>query len=84
MNRVEKRVNEHYQAEFSYDDEVLVHIVARSQEVDTGTRNFDNILTRTLLPEMAPECLARMADDATLSRIHIGVDDVAKFAYKID
>lgn len=83
MEGVEKRVSEHYQADFSYDD-VLVHIGARSQEVDTGARNIENILTRTLLPEMASECLSRMADDATISRIHVGVDDAGKFAYQID
>jgi len=84
MNRIAKRVNEHYQADFSYDDEVLLHIVARSQEVDTGARNIENILTRTLLPEMASECLSRMAGDESISRIHVGVDDDGKFAYQIE
>ena len=84
MKRVEKRVRDHYQADFSYDDDVLIHIVARSQEVDTGARNIENILTRTLLPEMASECLSRMADNASISRIHVGVDDTGKFTYKID
>jgi type VI secretion system protein VasG len=84
MNRIEKRVNEHYQADFSYDDEVLLHIVARSQEVDTGARNIENILTRTLLPEMASECLSRMAGNESISRIHVGVDDDGKFAYQIE
>ena len=71
MKRIEKRVQDHYQADFSYDD-VLVYILARSREVDTGTRNIENILTRTLLLEMASECLARMVDDA------------GKFAYQIN
>ena len=84
MNRIAKRVNEHYQADFSYDDEVLLHIVARSQEVDTGARNIENILTRTLLPEMASECLSRMAGDESISRIHVGVDDDGKFGYQIE
>jgi len=40
MNRIKKRVNEHYGAKFTYDEDVLVSIVARSQEVDTGARNI--------------------------------------------
>ena len=31
----------------------MLHIVAHSQEVDTGARNIKIILNRTLLPELA-------------------------------
>lgn len=83
MKRIEKRVSDHYHADFSYDDDVMLHIVARSQEVDTGARNIENILTRTLLPEMASECLSRMADNASISNIHVGVNEEGKFTYQI-
>ena len=83
MNRIDKRVREHYDAEFSYDDDVMLHIVARSQEVDTGARNIENILTRTMLPEMASECLSRMANNETISKIHVGVDEEGGFSYSI-
>ncbi len=83
MNRIDKRVTEHYSAEFSYDEDVMLHIVARSQEVDTGARNIENILTRTMLPEMASECLSRMAANEAISKIHVSVDDDGKFGYHI-
>jgi type VI secretion system protein VasG len=83
MNRISKRVKQHYDAEFSYDEEVLVHIVARSQEVDTGARNIENILTRTLLPAMASECLGRMAGDEAIRKIHVGVDEEGGFTYEL-
>jgi len=83
MKRIEKRVKRHYDAAFSYDEELMLHIVARSQEVDTGARNIENILTRTMLPELASECLSRMANDEEISKIHISVDDDGKFAYTI-
>ncbi|HRH78249.1 MAG TPA: type VI secretion system ATPase TssH, partial [Cellvibrionaceae bacterium] len=41
MRRIEKRIKSHYNAAFSYDEDVLLHIVARSQEVDTGARNIE-------------------------------------------
>lgn len=83
MNRIEKRVRGHYDAEFSYDDDVMLHIVARSQEVDTGARNIENILTRTMLPEMALECLSRLAENQDINKIHVGSDEQGKFNYKI-
>jgi len=83
MKRIEKRVKRHYDAAFSYDEELMLHIVARSQEVDTGARNIENILTRTMLPELASECLSRMANNEEISKIHVSVDEDGKFAYTI-
>ena len=83
MKRIEKRVREHYNSKFTFDDEVLLHIVARCQEVDTGARNIENILTRTLLPAMATECLSRMAKADDISAIHIGVSQEGQFTYAI-
>ena len=83
MNRVEKRVKEHYSAEFSYDEDVMLHIVARSQEVDTGARNIENILTRTMLPALASECLNKMANGEEITKIHIGVTEEGSFTYEV-
>ena len=84
MNRIKKRVKEHYNAEFTYDDDVMLHILARSQEVDTGARNIENILTRTLLPTLAAECLAKMANGVDIQKIHVGATEDGHFTYHID
>jgi len=83
MCRIEKRFNKHYNANFSYHDDVMLHIVARSQEVDTGARNIEHILSRTLLPEIATECLSRLADDVLISKLHVDVTEEGKFHYSI-
>jgi type VI secretion system protein VasG len=83
MNRIKKRVKDHYNAEFTYDEDVMLNILARSQEVDTGARNIENILTRTLLPTLAAECLAKMADGANIQQIHVGATEDGQFTYHI-
>ena len=83
MNRIEKRVKEHYGAGFTYNEDVMLHIVARSQEVDTGARNIENILTRTMLPALASECLAKMANGEDITQLHIGVDEEGGFTYQV-
>lgn len=83
MQKIERRVREHYNSHFTYDDDVLLHIVARCQEVDTGARNIENILNRTLLPALATECLSRMASADEISNIHIGVTQDGQFTYAI-
>lgn len=83
MRKIEKRVREHYGASFSYDEDVPLHIVARSQEVDTGARNIENIISRTILPELAAECLSKMANGEEVHNIHIGVDEEGTFNYQV-
>ncbi len=83
MARIEKRIKNHYDARFTYHDDVLLHIVARSQEVDTGARNIENILTRTLMPALATECLSRMALQETISTIHVSITEEGEFLYEI-
>lgn len=83
MRRIEKRVREFYNADFSYDEDVLLHIVARSQEVDTGARNIENILSRTVLPALASQCLDKMAEGEEIKAIHIGATEEGEFTYTI-
>ncbi len=83
LGRIEVRLSENHGAEFSYDDTVINEIANRCKEVETGARNVDHILTRTLLPEMSGEFLSRMAGGATVGRVHVTVSADGKFQYAI-
>ncbi len=83
MRRIEKRLTEKYGAEFSYDDDVLINIVARCQESETGARNIETILNRTVLPALASECLAKMAEGEEVTKVHIGATEEGDFTYQV-
>jgi type VI secretion system protein VasG len=82
MGRIGARLAENHGAQFDYDEEVVTEIADRCQEVESGARNVDHILTKTLLPEMSGEFLARMAEGKTVSRVQIGVNDEGSFRYE--
>jgi type VI secretion system protein VasG len=84
LGRVSRRMTENHNATFSYSDQLIDCIAGRCREVETGARNVDHILTRTLLPEISQEVLGRMADGRTISRVHVSVDDKGAFQYAID
>lgn len=83
LRKIEKRVVANYGAEFSYDEDVLINIVARCQESDTGARNIETILNRTLLPSLASECLNKMAQDEPVKKVHIGATEEGDFTYQL-
>ncbi|TVZ38899.1 type VI secretion system protein VasG [Alteromonadaceae bacterium 2753L.S.0a.02] len=84
MRRIERRLAEQYGATFSYDEDVLIHLVARSQDGDTGARNIENIVSRSMLPALAGTCLSRMAEGEAISKVHIGVTEEGEFLYKVE
>lgn len=62
---------------------VLGVIADRCQEVESGARNVDHILTGTLLPEMSGAFLARMAKGETITTVHVSVAETGDFVYHI-
>jgi type VI secretion system protein VasG len=81
LERVGRRLSENHGASFSYDDAVVNEIANRCEEVESGARNIDHILTRTLLPEMSNEFLSCMAEGKSVSRVHVGVNGDGQFSY---
>jgi len=82
LGRIRRRVEENHRAEFHYDPELVAGIAERCTEVESGARNVDHILTRTLLPEMSAEFLARMADDVPIAAVKVGLNGDGSFRYE--
>jgi type VI secretion system protein VasG len=82
LGRIQKRLFENHRAQFSYDAALVEEVAKRCTEVESGARNVDHILTRTLLPEVAQEFLSRMANGEAISRIHVSVGG-GGFRYQI-
>jgi type VI secretion system protein VasG len=83
LGKIGKRIQENYKASFSYTPELVSSVAARCTEVDTGARNVDNILSRTLLPELSAEFLSRMAEGGSISSVKVTVGADEKFEYEI-
>ena len=84
LGRIARRMRENHKAAFTYSDDLVANVAGRCTEVDSGARNVDAILTRTLLPEMSGEFLSRMATGEGISRVHVDVDENGAFRYAIE
>ena len=65
------------------DDNVSSEIAARCSEVESGARNIDKIVNQNLLPELSAQILQRMADNAPVSKVKIGLDDNKLFTVSV-
>lgn len=80
LNRIKKRVQENHKIAFSYTDEVVAHIVGRCNEVASGGRIIDAILTNSMLPTISTTLLTRMMDRLDTEAIAVSIAD-GDFAY---
>jgi len=83
LNRIKKRVEANHDVPFTFDDEVVKLVVSRCNEVESGGRVIDALLTNTVLPRISHEYLTRLASGAPLKKVELSVD-AGDFAYAFD
>ncbi|WP_394211978.1 type VI secretion system ATPase TssH [Enterovibrio calviensis] len=83
LKRIEKRVSAHYGATFEYADDVIEQLVMRNHSPETGARAIEQIINRTLMPELANQCITRMSEGEPITAIRVRVDG-GQFGFDID
>jgi type VI secretion system protein VasG len=83
LGKIGRRIEDHYQADFQFSPELVETIALRCTEVDTGARNIDHIVNRTLLPQLSAEFLSRMAEGGAINQVLVTVGDDGDFRYEI-
>ncbi|SDB68262.1 type VI secretion system ATPase TssH [Belnapia rosea] len=83
LKRIGRRVKAAYGVGFEVEDSVPEAIVARCKEVESGARNIENILNRTMLPELSSRILSRLAEGGEIGRVQVGMGEAGTFRYDI-
>ncbi len=83
LNRIVKRVQESHGVPVSFDDSVVDTILDRCQELESGGRMIDSILTNSMLPEISGEFLRRMMMGEEINAVNVSVED-GEFTYKFE
>ena len=74
LARIEKRIKQNHDIDFTYNDDVVSLIAQRCNELDSGGRMIDSILTNSMLPEISRHLLERQFEEsAPLTRIEVTV-----------
>jgi type VI secretion system protein VasG len=84
LGRIGHRIAANYRATFDYAPALVDVVAGRCREAESGARNVEQILARTLLPELSARFLERMAAAEPVGGVHVGVDDAGEFAYRFD
>ena len=83
LDRIKKRVGASHGVPFTYSDAVVDTIVSRCQELESGGRMIDAIVTNTMLPDISNEFLRRMLDGQQVEQVSIDAQE-GNFVYGFD
>lgn len=81
LNKVVKRLQSSQNIELVYSAEVVQQIADRCKEVETGARNIDHIINRTLLPEISTQILEMMSGEEAPEKLQVGIGENGTFSY---
>ncbi len=83
LDRIKRRVEGTHDVPLSYSDAVVQTIVDRCQELESGGRMIDAIVTNTMLPDISAEFLTRMMEGRPVTGVAIDAAD-GQFSYAFD
>ena len=73
LGRIARRIDDHHKISFTYDTEVVDHMVSRCTEYESGGRMIDALLTNTVLPRISQEILTCLLQARTINRAHLSL-----------
>ncbi|HHP7238372.1 type VI secretion system ATPase TssH [Longibacter sp.] len=81
LGTIGTRLERAHEMEFGFAPDVVDRIAERCTQVDSGARNIDFILDRTVLPEASRALLGHMAEETMPNALTLGFDDEGNFTY---
>ena len=75
LQRIVKRIKDNHGIDLKYSDKLLTLITSRCQEVESGGRMIDSILTNTVLPEISKKLLTHIINNEQINSIELTVEN---------
>ncbi|GGY36899.1 type VI secretion system ATPase TssH [Pseudoduganella albidiflava] len=83
LGRIRTRIAEQHHVPFTCDDAVVGLIASRCNELESGARVIDALLTNTMLPKISEQFLLGIMGGNPVRRVEVGVQD-GEFVYRFD
>lgn len=82
LGRMGKRLRDNQNLELQFDAKVIDEITSLCTRAETGARNIDAIIDRTLAPEISAKLLGFMAEGKAPKKLTVKIDEERELQYE--
>lgn len=79
LNKVGKRLQQNQSLNFVFDNDVISQIANRCTDIESGARNIDHIVNKTLLPLISTEILTNIGDETEYKDLQLSIGPKGEF-----
>jgi len=79
LDKVGKRLKQNQSLNFVFDDDVITQIANRCTDIESGARNIDHIVNKTLLPLISTEILTNIGDNTEYKDLNLSIGPKGEF-----
>ena len=84
LGKLSKRLATNQKLEVTFGDDVVEYITNACTRAETGARNIDAIIDRTLGPDISVQLLTFMADGESPETLNVSLDEEGQFNYQFN
>jgi len=75
LRRIELKLAQQYGARFKWSKAYVDYVVANNTDSTTGARAVEQIINRSLMPQLAQKCIIRLSEERTIDSVAIDILD---------
>ncbi|MBT3202813.1 MAG: type VI secretion system ATPase TssH [Gammaproteobacteria bacterium] len=83
LDKVGKRLKQNQALEFDFDEKVIEQIASRCTDIESGARNIDHIVNKTLLPLISTKILNKIGDETEYSNLILRISQDGEFEVEL-
>ena len=71
LQKINSRLIERYDAELEFGDDVMGFLLEKCTDPDTGARNAENVINKSILPVVSSACLKALVNDQVINKLSL-------------
>mgnify|MGYP000030845895 CR=1 FL=1 len=73
LKKIQNRLLERYSAKLEFGDDVMAFLLEKCTDPDTGARNAENVINKSILPAVSNACLKALVDDQDINELSLSL-----------
>lgn len=71
LNKIKTRLKDRYKAKVTFSTDTMKYLLDKCTDPDTGARNAENVINKSILPAVSNACLQALVDGKEISELSV-------------